>query len=97
MTDKILYRKYDREKENNIAIVKRVEELASRRNVTMSEIALAWHFAKGVAAPIVGATNVRHFDDAVKSVDLELSHEEVAFLEEPYRAHEISGAVPRPH
>ena len=95
-TDKILHRKYDREKENNIAIVKRVEELASRRGVTMSEIALAWHFAKGVAAPIVGATNARHFDDAVKSVDLELSCEEVAFLEEPYRAHEISGAVPRP-
>ena len=95
-TDKILHRKYDREKENNIAIVKRVEELASRRGVTMSEIALAWHFAKGVAAPIVGATNARHFDDAVRSVDLELSCEEVAFLEEPYRAHEISGAVPRP-
>lgn len=95
-TDKILHRKYDREKENNMAVVRRVEELARRRGVTMSEIALAWHFAKGVAAPIVGATNARHFDDAVRSVDLALGPEEVAFLEEPYRAHEISGAVPRP-
>ena len=95
-TDKILHRKYDKEKENNVAIVQRVEELAKRRGVTMSEIALAWHFAKGVTAPIVGATNVRHFDDAVKSVDLELTSEEVAFLEELYRAHDISGAVPSP-
>ena len=95
-TDKILHRKYDKEKENNVAIVQRVEELAKRRGVTMSEIALAWHFAKGVTAPIVGATNVRHFDDAVKSVDLELTSEEVACLEELYRAHDISGAVPSP-
>ena len=95
-TDKILHRKYDRSKDSDIVIVGRVAELASRRGVTMSEIALAWHFAKGVAAPIVGATNARHFDDAVRSVDLELSSDEVKYLEEPYRAHEISGAVPRP-
>ncbi|MCR5414031.1 MAG: aldo/keto reductase [Kiritimatiellae bacterium] len=95
-TDKILHRKYDRSKESDIAIVERVFETARRRGVSMCEIALAWHFAKGVAAPIVGATNARHFDDAVKSVDLELTAEEIAYLEEPYRAHEISGAVPRP-
>ncbi len=95
-TDKILHRKYDRSRDGDIAIVDRVSDLASRRGVTMSEIALAWHFAKGVTAPIVGATNMRHFDDAVKSVDLELGKDEIAFLEEPYRAHEISGAVPRP-
>ncbi len=95
-TDKILHRKYDRSKESDIAIVERVAETARRRGVSMCEVALAWHFAKGVAAPIVGATNARHFDDAVKSVDLELSAEEIAYLEEPYRAHEISGAVPRP-
>ncbi len=95
-TDKILHRKYDRSKDSDIVIVGRVAELARRRAVTMSEIALAWHFAKGVAAPIVGATNARHFDDAVRSVDLELSSDEVKYLEEPYRAHEISGAVPRP-
>lgn len=59
----------------------------------MTEIALAWTLAKGVAAPIVGATKVPHFDAAVRSVDLDLSAEEIAFLEEPYRAHEIVGAL----
>lgn len=94
-TDKALRAKYDRAKENDMEIIGRVAELAKRLGVTMSEIALAWHFAKGVAAPIVGATNEKHFDAAVRSVDLTLSAEDVRFLEEPYRAHDVTGALPR--
>lgn len=94
-TDKVLRAKYDRAKENDMEIIGRVAELAKRLGVTMSEIALAWHFAKGVAAPIVGATNEKHFDAAVRSVDLTLSTEDVRFLEEPYRAHDVTGALPR--
>ena len=94
-TDKVLRAKYDRAKENDMEIIGRVAELAKRLGVTMSEIALAWHFAKGGAAPIVGATNEKHFDAAVRSVDLTLSAEDVRFLEEPYRAHDVTGALPR--
>lgn len=94
-TDKVLRAKYDKEKQNNLEIVARVAQLAQRLEVTMSEIALAWQFAKGVAAPIVGATNVKHFDDAVRSVDLVLTPEDVKFLEEPYHAHDVTGALPR--
>ncbi len=94
-TDKVLRAKYDKEKQNNLEIIARVAELAQRLEVTMSEIALAWQFAKGVAAPIVGATNVKHFDDAVRSVDLVLTPEDVKFLEEPYHAHDVTGALPR--
>ena len=60
----------------------------------MSEVALAWHLAKGVTAPIVGATNASHYDDAVRSVELTLSPEDIKFLEETYRAHEVKGALP---
>lgn len=94
-TDKVLRAKYDKEKQNNLEIIARVAELAQRLEVTMSEIALAWQFAKGVAAPIVGATNAKHFDDAVRSVDLVLTPEDVKFLEEPYHAHDVTGALPR--
>ena len=94
-TDKVLRAKYDKEKQNNLEIVARVAQLAQRLEVTMSEIALAWQFAKGVAAPIVGATNVKHFDDAVRSVDLALTPEDVKFLEEPYHAHDVTGALPK--
>ena len=93
-TDKNLRHKYDRSKENDLQIIDRVANLAEKRGVTMTEIALAWALAKGAASPIVGATKVPHFDAAVRSVDLELSPEEITFLEEPYRAHEIVGAIP---
>ena len=92
-TDKTIRNKHDHAKENDLQIIDRVGDLADKRGVTMTEIALAWVLAKGVASPIVGATKVPHFDAAVRSVDLELSAEEIAFLEEPYRAHEIVGAL----
>ena len=92
-TDKTMRSKYDHAKENDLEIIARVDELAQRLGVSMTQVALAWHFHRGVAAPIVGATNIKHFDDAVKSVDLVLSDEDVAFIEEPYRAHEVVGAI----
>ena len=92
-TDKTMRSKYDHAKENDLEIIARVDMLAQRLGVSMTQVALAWHFHRGVAAPIVGATNAKHFDDAVKSVDLTLSNEDVAFIEEPYRAHEVVGAI----
>ena len=64
-TDTILQHKYDDYKEADLVIVNRVHDLAEKYGVSMSEVALAWQFAKGVAAPIVGATTVPHFDQAV--------------------------------
>ena len=64
-----------------------------RLGVSMTVVSLAWQYAKGVAAPIVGTTNPEHFKDATKAVDLQLTDEDIAFLEEPYRAHEIVGAL----
>jgi aryl-alcohol dehydrogenase-like predicted oxidoreductase len=92
-TDKTIRSKYDHAKENDLEIIGRVAELSDRLGVSMSQVALAWQFKRGVAAPIVGATNAKHFDDAVKAVDLTLSDEEAAFIEAPYKAHEIVGAI----
>ena len=91
-TDKTLRAKYDHARENDMQIIARVDELAKRLGVTMTEVALAWQLKRGVAAPIVGATKVPHFDAAVRAVDLQLSDEDAAFLEEPYRPHDIVGA-----
>lgn len=92
-TDKTLHNKYDRAKENDLQIIARVSELAKRYGVSMTEIALAWHFKKGVTAPIVGATNPKHFLDAVKAVDFILTDDDVKYLEEPYHAHDVVGAL----
>ena len=73
--------------------VARVAEVAERLGVTMTEVALAWLLTRGVAAPIVGATKVPHFNDAVRALDLDLSDEDAAYLEEPYKAHEVVGAL----
>ena len=73
--------------------VARVAEVAERLGVTMTEVALAWLLKRGVAAPIVGATKVPHFNDAVRALDLDLSDEDAAYLEEPYKVHEVVGAL----
>ena len=92
-TDKATRSKYDHAMKNDLEIIDRVADLAERLGVSMSQVALAWHYKRGVTAPIVGATNAKHFDDAVRAVDLILSDDDVAFLEEPYKAHEVVGAV----
>lgn len=93
-TDKTLRKKYDQAMENDMVIIARVEELAKRYGVSMTQIALAWQLKKGVTAPIVGATNVPHFDDAVAAVNLILTDEDVSYLEEVYARHKVVGALP---
>jgi aryl-alcohol dehydrogenase-like predicted oxidoreductase len=92
-TDKTIKAKYDGAKENDLEIIDRVDQLAKKYGISMTQIALAWLLHKGVAAPIVGATKVNHFMDAVAAVDVKLTEEDIAFLEEPYKAHEIVGAL----
>ena len=77
----------------NMQIVARVHELAERKGCKMSQIALAWQWAKGVASPIVGATKARYLDDAAGALEVHLTPEEVAWLEECYLPHPIVGAV----
>lgn len=95
-TDRLIRLKYDRTKDSDMMIIGRVAELAERYGVSMAVIALAWLFRKGVAAPIVGATNARHFDDAVNAVDFTLGDDDVAYLEELYLPHELMGAIKPP-
>jgi aryl-alcohol dehydrogenase-like predicted oxidoreductase len=91
-TDKVIHQKYDKSKENDLKIIQRVAALAEKMNVSMTEISLAWLLHKGVCAPIVGATKIAHFDDALKAVDLSLDQEAIEYLEELYKPHEIVGA-----
>ena len=92
-TDFTLKRKYDHAKENDMQIIARVAEVAEKRGAAMTDVALGWLFKKGVAAPIVGATKISHFDAAVHALDFTVSDEEAAYLEELYRAHDVVGAL----
>jgi len=73
-------------------VVDAVESVANARGVTMAEIALAWLLSRpGVSAPIVGATKPEHLEAALRAVYIELTVEEQAALEAPYRPHAVRG------
>ena len=73
-------------------IVDAVLALAQQRGVSPAQIALAWVLKNpAVASPIVGATKPEHLSDAVAAVDLVLSDDEVATLEEKYQPHGVAG------
>jgi aryl-alcohol dehydrogenase (NADP+) len=78
--------------EDDRRIVERVADVATARGLPRAQVALAWILGKpAVAAPLVGATKPGHVDDAVAAVDLVLSDEEVATLEEPYAPRRVVG------
>lgn len=86
---KFLYTKtYEADK----AVVERVAEIAAERGVPRAQVALAWVLQKEpVAAPIVGTTKMSHLEDAVASLSIELTPEEISIMEEPYVSHPVLG------
>ena len=84
--------KYDATAEQDSSIIRRVAELADRRGVSMTEISLAWLLTK-VTAPVVGATKLHHIEGAAKAVELELTADEISYLEEPYVPHKLVGVM----
>jgi aryl-alcohol dehydrogenase-like predicted oxidoreductase len=83
---KTLYNDADR------PIVEAVAEIAAERGISRARVALAWlHHQPVVTAPIVGATRLTQLEDALASVDVELTAEEIERLEEPYKPHSILG------
>ena len=73
-------------------IVDQVGRIADDRGVARAQVGLAWMLSKPViTAPIVGATKLEHLQDAVKAVDLVLTADEIALLEESYTPHAVAG------
>ncbi len=92
-TDKVARGKYDRMEGQDMLIVERVAKLVDKYGCKMSQIALAWHWAKGVASPIVGATKAAYLTDAAEALKIKLTADDVAYLEEMYVPHPIVGAI----
>jgi aryl-alcohol dehydrogenase-like predicted oxidoreductase len=84
--------KYDATVEADRKIIARVAKLAEKRNVSMTEISLAWLLTK-VTAPVVGATKLSQVDGMATAVKLELSEDEIAYLEELYVPHPLVGVM----
>lgn len=84
--------KYDATALQDGMIIDRVAELAEKKGVSMTEVALAWLLTK-VTSPVVGATKLSHIEGAVKALDLMLTDAEIAWLEEPYIPHKLVGVM----
>lgn len=84
--------KYDNTAAQDEKIIIRVAELARQRDVSMTQISLAWLLSK-VTAPVAGATKLHHIEDAAKATNLVLSEEEKAYLEELYIPHKLVGVM----
>ncbi|OUZ23797.1 aldo/keto reductase [Enterococcus sp. 6D12_DIV0197] len=93
LTDKTANQKYDKTMEQDREIVARVAKIADNHQSKRSQIALAWLLQKEqVVAPIIGATKESHLLDALPALDLKLTAEEIAYLEESYLPHAVVGA-----
>jgi len=90
--DKFAKFKYDSTAQQDNVVIGRVAEIAERRQVSMTEISLAWLLTK-VTSPVVGATKFHHIEGAVKAVDISLTADEISYLEEPYVPHPLAGVM----
>ena len=79
------------ETEVDKAIVDRVEELSKKKGVPMAQVAIAWCVSKKGVNPIVGLSKPERIEEAVGALKAQLSDEEVAYLEEPYRPKRVQG------
>jgi aryl-alcohol dehydrogenase (NADP+) len=73
-------------------IVERVKEVAERLKKSPAQIALAWILHKdGITSPIIGATKMRHMDEAIDAIEIELSDDDITCLEDLYQPKPIAG------
>jgi aryl-alcohol dehydrogenase-like predicted oxidoreductase len=94
-SDPIARQKYEATAESDKLVVERVAEMAEKHGVPRAHIAIAWLLHKNpVVAPVIGATKIPHLESAVEALSVQLTPEDVAYLEEPYVPHPIVGLIP---
>lgn len=84
--------KYQYTESQDLEIIKRVNEISQKYDVSMTEVSLAWLLEK-VTSPVVGATKIHHVAGITSAVDLKLSKEDITYLEEPYISHNLVGVM----
>lgn len=92
-TDKVAHGKYDSKEDRDRRIAQAIAAVAQRHGATMTQVTLAWHFAKGIASPVVGATKEKYLDDAAGAFDVRLTAEDIAAIDEFYVPHAVVGAL----
>ncbi|WP_421952087.1 aldo/keto reductase [Pelagibacterium sp.] len=93
-TDKTANALYDSTLAQDDAVIAAVRTVAERHGRPMAQIAYAWVASRpGITAPIVGISKLHQFDDAIAALEVELSDEDVAVMEAPYRPKSVAGHI----
>lgn len=92
-TDRVAHGKYDGTEATDRKIASSIAEIAEKYGVSMTQVTLAWHFKKGIASPVIGATKEKYLDDAAGAFDLQLTDEDVAAIDAHYLPHVVMGAL----
>ncbi len=92
-TDVVARGKYDGTEAQDASIAARIHEIAQKYGATMTQVTLAWHFKKGIASPVIGATKPKYLTDAAGAFDVPLTDEDVAYIDELYLPHAVVGAL----
>lgn len=72
-------------------VLENAAAIAQEKGVSVAQVAISWLLHKGVTAPIVGVSKIEHVEEAVQAVELQLSKDDMARLEEPYKPHRVLG------
>jgi aryl-alcohol dehydrogenase (NADP+) len=89
-SDNVLDMQFD---DNDVETLRRVEETAKKHGKNNAQIAIAWLLAKGITAPIVGASKMNHLEDAIAAAEIKLTADEVAYLDAPYKPKAVAGRL----
>lgn len=82
---------WDRSIDLDIPVIDNLQKMAAQRGISMAQMALAWMLSKSaVTAPIVGTTTIKHIEEAVSALDIQLTEEEINALEAPYKPHTVA-------
>jgi aryl-alcohol dehydrogenase-like predicted oxidoreductase len=89
-SDNVLDMQFDAQ---DVETLRRVEETAKKHGKNNAQIATAWLLAKGVTAPIIGASKMSHLEDAIAAAEIRLTAAEIEYLEEPYKPKAVAGRL----
>lgn len=92
-TDRVAHGKYDGTEATDRKIAASIAEIAEKYGASMTQVTLAWHFKKGIASPVIGATKEKYLDDAAGAFDVTLTDEDVAAIDAHYLPHAVMGAL----
>jgi aryl-alcohol dehydrogenase-like predicted oxidoreductase len=68
--------------DRNLSLVRKVEEMAAKKGVTASQLALAWVLAQGEdIVPIPGTKRTKYLEENVGAVEAQLSNDDLAALD----------------